>query len=159
MKHFIKKIFISFLVIAVYLIHQSCQKNQELIKTKAESQDTLINKVFDYDEERFKSRGYYTITLLNLLTNPDKYHLKKVQIKAYMHLAFECYGLFMHKEDYVYGTGNCLWIELPSDFFKDKKKINNCYVIVKGIFNKNRRGHFGSFRGTIENVERLDSWK
>src|SRR5262245_25499828 len=70
------------------------------------------------------------VTLLQMLAQPEKYDKKEIQIIGYLHLEFEGNGLYLHKEDYNHGIiGNVIWVEATEKMEKDKKDLNDKYVI------------------------------
>jgi len=49
---------------------------------------------------------------------------------------------------------NCL-----KQHMKILKKSNGKYVLVEGIFNSKKKGHFDRYSGTIDNITRYELWK
>ncbi len=105
---------------------------------------------------------YLDVSLIKLITTPEKYHGKRIQVKGYLKIQFEGNAIYLHKEDRVnFLTKNAFWVE-----FSDKltEKVNpqdysEQYVIIIGTFNMKSLGHMGLFSGTFENIIRLDPWK
>lgn len=96
-------------------------------------------------------------SLLQLLADPSRYHDRKVQVLGYCRLEFEGLAIFLHKEDYTYGLGNMVWLELDlKDITFARRKITYC--LVEGTYNAKNRGHLGMFSGAIEQITRYDAW-
>jgi hypothetical protein len=97
-------------------------------------------------------------TLLQILTSPEQYHGRQVQVLGYCRLEFEALAIYLHKEDYTYSLGNMVWLEFSSleDITPERQKIEYC--LVQGTYNAKNRGHFGMFVGAIENIKRYEGW-
>jgi hypothetical protein len=99
------------------------------------------------------------VSLLQLLAQPEKYHEKEVLIIGYLHLEFEGHNLYLHKEDYDHGIiGNFIWVNSTEKMLTDIKRLNNKYVIIKGVFDAKAYGHMGLSAGTLKNITRCDVW-
>lgn len=100
----------------------------------------------------------HTISLIQLIANPEKYHQKTVEVEGYLTTGFENNALYLHKEDY----DNNLLINAVYVAFSERsidKKIlidaNKKYTILVGIFDMNG----GSFySGAIKNITRVGKW-
>lgn len=101
------------------------------------------------------------VTMVQLLATPERYHGKTVRVIGVGNLEFEGTGLYLHKEDLTYSTGNCLWVELTPEAgaTKDLISYNGQYVIVEGEFDMNDHGHMGLFAGAITRITRYDPWE
>ena len=128
------------------------------ISTYSQKPKTRIEKI---EEEKAIPYYEFNIPLIRLISNPEKYQGKTIQIKGYLNLEFEGNAIYFHQEDYVRSlTENSLWVEFSKDII-DKKNINEFskkYVIIVGTFQMNSRGHMGIFGGTMKNITRLDYW-
>lgn len=75
-----------------------------------------------------------------------------------MNLEFEGNALYHSEEQYRHAqSADAIWIEV--DGMKPKPPFARGWVIVEGTFNGERRGHFGSYAGTLEKITRLDAWR
>lgn len=139
------------LILYLSLFSLSCAQNSES-KNKQDSNEesSEITEFEDYD-----------ISMLRLIVTPEKYHNKTVQIIGYLNLELEGNAVYFHQEDYEKGSSrNAMWVDFSDDLAKktDLEKCNKKYVIIKGKFDMNSRGHIGMFCGTIKNISRLDVW-
>ena len=109
-----------------------------------------------------KEEKMYSVSLIQLIANPKKYHNKKVQIIGFMNLQFESNGIYLHKEDAEHLiTNNGLWLSFlfSNDLKTGKEDLNNKYVLIEGLFDMKMRGHFGMWSGSIKNITRCDEWR
>ncbi|MEZ5405709.1 MAG: hypothetical protein R3F23_05875 [Verrucomicrobiia bacterium] len=99
------------------------------------------------------------VTLLQILAQPEKYHEKEVQIIGYLHLEFEGNGLYLHKEDFDNSIlGNMIWINSTKEMIKNLDKLNDKYVIIRGLFDAKNHGHMGLFSGALSEITRCEVW-
>jgi len=108
------------------------------------------------------SDGKYTKTsIINLISNPEKYQNKLVTIIGVGNLEFEENQLCLSKDDLEYHViNNCLWIELnPEISYEVVKKYNGKYVIIEGTFEMKEKGHFEMWAGAIINITRYELWE
>jgi hypothetical protein len=77
---------------------------------------------------------------------------------GYCKIRFHFSAIFLHKEDYLYGLGNSVWLEFssPEELTPERRKVEYC--VVEGTYNASNRGHMGAFVGAIENIRRYESW-
>ncbi len=128
------------------------------ISTYSQKPKTRVEKIV---EEKVIPSYEFNIPFIRLITNPEKYQGKTIQIKGYLNIEFEGEAIYFHQEDYVRSmTENSLWVEFSKDI-TDKKNVSDYskkYVIIVGTFEMNSRGHMGIFGGTMKNITRLDYW-
>ena len=107
------------------------------------------------------------VSIIQLLSNPNKYHNQKIVVSGFLHYRFEDSALYFSKDhaDHIINE-NAFWIDYSDSlklyYLKNGNSItgslneisilNSKYVSVKGTFNKNSFGHLGAFPGTIQNV-------
>ena len=86
---------------------------------------------------------------------------KLVRVIGVGNLEFEDNYLSLNKEDHKYRAGNSVWIELGEKAisYDEAKEYNGKYVIVEGFFDKDDRGHFDMFCGSIKNISRYQLWE
>jgi hypothetical protein len=90
-----------------------------------------------------------------LLSEPDKYHNKIVEIVGYVNFEFE--GDYIRLDSTTYS--NRIWIEgVPKELLRKKYfgNLNGRRVMIEGRYNKNLLGHMSMFKGTLTDVTRLD---
>ena len=120
----------------------------------------LIN--FGYQEGTNPANQYaIDVTMVQLLATPEKYDGKLVRVIGVGNLEFEGNYLSLNKEDHAYGSGNSIWIELGDRAisYEEAKEYNGKYVIVEGFFDKDDRGHFDMFCGSIKDINRYQLWE
>lgn len=94
---------------------------------------------------------------LELLVDPSKFDGRRVRVFGYCRISPDRAGIFLHKEDYMHGLGNMVWLELDAkEMTAEKKKIEYCSV--GGTFNAKNRGYLGMYRGAIENITIYEPW-
>jgi hypothetical protein len=105
-----------------------------------------------------------SVSLSQLIATPGKYHGKVVRIIGVARIEFEGDSIWFTKEHYVHRIyENSLWI-IPNykalNTTRTKlERMNGKYVLMEGIFNKDKHGHGGIFSGTLENVTRFQIWE
>ena len=101
------------------------------------------------------------VSMVQLLSMPERYDGKLVRVIGVGNLEFEGNYLSISKEDYKYAAGNSVWIELGDKAisYDEAKEYNGKYVIVEGFFDKDDRGHFDMFCGSIKNISRYQLWE
>ena len=102
-----------------------------------------------------------SVSLMQLIVNPEKYHGKLVRVIGVSKIVFEGNSIWFTKEHYKYGiTKNALWIvpdyKALGTTPQELKKFNGKYVLMEGIFNKDNHGHLGMYSGSLEKVTRFD---
>jgi len=141
----------NFLILAILILNQiSCAQKSE----KSESANTDNDTKVEYASN-------YTLSLINLISTPEKYNGKKVQIIGYLNVEFEGNGIYLHKDDYEHGIySNGFWISIDQSIRKkiSNEKLNKSYVLIEGTFNMEQRGHMGLWSGEIDNITRIIKW-
>ncbi len=112
------------------------------------------------DEINSANRYAEDVTMIQLIAAPEKYDGKFVRVKGVGNLDFEDNCLSLDMEDYKRSLGNEIWLKLGKRAipYKEAQKYNGQYVIVEGFFDKNEKGHFGAFQGTIKDISRYEPW-
>ncbi len=102
----------------------------------------------------------YSVSIVRLIANPEKYHNKKIQVTGYMNLEFEGDAIYLHKEDYEKSLlTNGFWVEFSHKLDKKEiQKLNKEYVLIEGTFDMNNHGHMGLFGGEIKEITRIIKW-
>jgi hypothetical protein len=108
------------------------------------------------------------VSLLNLISMPEKYDGKLVRVEGYLHQKYEDNGLYISKEaaDYML-SHNAVWLTYGDSLVvqhheaskklnkKDMKEFDGSYVLIEGVFRAAERGHMGMYAGGIDNVSRI----
>jgi len=98
--------------------------------------------------------GYCFLSMIDLIANPELFDGKKVIVKGYVHFEFEGNGIFLHKEDFLYGIDrNALWLSLSSS--ERAKKFSDCqdsYAMVRGTFKAGIGGHNSMLSGELHDI-------
>lgn len=125
------------------------------------SQNKRTTKGSESEKEEAIPFHEFNISLIRLISTPEKYDGKQIQVIGYLNLEFEGNAIYLHKEDYSKGiSNNGFWVNFSKEI-SEKKNLNDYnqkYVIIVGTFDMNARGHMGMFGGTIKNITRLDLW-
>jgi hypothetical protein len=102
---------------------------------------------------------YPGITLLQVLSSPEKYHGQEMLLIGFLHIAFEGDGLYLHKEDFDHAiVGNMIWVDITEEMKKNQDNLNDRYVIIRGVFDANDHGHMGLYSGALKKITRCDVW-
>ncbi len=104
--------------------------------------------------------GATDVSIIKLISNPEKFDGKYVRLIGFVRVAFEGDAIYLHEDDYKYGlTKNGLWLNLIKDTYeKQSRKFDRKYVLVEGTFSAKDRGHMGLYSGAIENIKRFQVW-
>ena len=105
--------------------------------------------------------GIESVSLMQLIVNPDKYQDKHVRVIGVSRIEFEGNAIFFTKEHYENRVSeNSLWIEPDYKVLESTpqqlKEFNGKYVLVEGVFNKNNKGHFAMNSGALEDITRFE---
>jgi hypothetical protein len=99
--------------------------------------------------------GYCMLSIVDLIANPELFDGVKVMVAGYVHLEFEGRGIYLHKDDFVYGiTRNGLWLTATN--IVDFTKCQDAYAYVRGTFRAGIGGHYDAWTGTLEHVTACD---
>lgn len=104
------------------------------------------------------------VSIVQLISNPEKYHKKIVRVIGVANAAFEGNFICLSFEHHKYGVyKNCVWhspnyiklLATPGML----AKYNGKYVLMEGEFNMENNGHMGLSTGSLENVTRYELWQ
>lgn len=117
------------------------------------------------DSLKERLAGYQHVSMISLISNPMKYHGKRIHIEGYLHLKFEDAALYLCKKDADYLIGaNAYWVRFSKKVKKDNLNkdstvdlvyFDSKYVAISGVFNYNNSGHLGSYAGAIESIDHI----
>jgi hypothetical protein len=97
------------------------------------------------------------ISLIQLISNPDKYDGKVVRLEGFLRIEFEGNALYLHQEDDDHMlTKNAIWVDASPDMTKRRNDLNKKYVLLEGTFDAKNHGHMGLFSGSLHKVKRAD---
>ena len=153
-----RKLLTTFVVIGVVIMSLLCV----LLGVQYVQYYEKILIEFGYQDGTNPANQYATeVSMVQLLSTPEKYDGKLVRVIGVGNLEFEGNYLSLSKEDHKYGAGNSVWIELGEKAisYDEAKEYNGKYVIVEGFFDKDDRGHFDMFCGSIKNISRYQLWE
>lgn len=116
----------------------------------------------DSRERMQKICGYAKVSFMELVSNPEKYHNKKVSVSGFMHVKFEDCALYSSKEyaDFVM-MENALWLCFSKDVKIEAGRVRgkpvvakiqdlDCvYVCARGTFDSKQHGHMAGCFGAL----------
>jgi len=95
--------------------------------------------------------GYCYVSMVDLIANPELFDGMKVLVTGYVHVEFEGRGIYLHKDDFLYGiTRNALWLSETNSV--DLTKCQDAYAIVRGRFIAGIGGHNDGWTGALDSV-------
>lgn len=100
----------------------------------------------------------HEVSMIQLISNPDKYDGQYVRVMGFLRLEFEGNGLYLHREDYeksLYKNG--VWVYVAET--EANRKLNMKYVLIEGTFDSKDKGHMGLWGGAIKDIKRVDLWE
>jgi hypothetical protein len=99
----------------------------------------------------------HSLSVVQLLANPDKYQNQLVMVTGFCRIEFEGNAVYLHQDDYTYGnTKNGLWLSINPQKVGVKFEKGHCLVV--GRFDAKNQGHMGLFSGSLNNISRLEPW-
>jgi hypothetical protein len=103
--------------------------------------------------------GAESVSILQLIATPEKYDGKEVLVVGFLQLQHEGTILYLHEDDWKHHINkNGLWIMYKVGINAKPEALNMKYVIVKGTFDANNKGHMSLESGAITNVTLIDTW-
>lgn len=111
-------------------------------------------------KEKALKQYEYNISLIRLISTPEKYHGQPIQVVGFLNLEFEGNAINLHQEDYEHRISrNEFWVDFSDKLrSNDLSKFNKRFVLIEGTFDMNSRGHMGLYGGTIKNITRIIEW-
>jgi hypothetical protein len=102
------------------------------------------------------------VSLISLISNPERYNGKVVRVKGFDNIEFEGDAIYLHKEDFDLGIDqNSIWLQVSKEDAAQPhfQNCNRKYVLIEGTFDANNKGHNGRFNGAITKITRLELLK
>jgi hypothetical protein len=109
-----------------------------------------------------------SVSMIQLIGNPDQYHGKRVFLSAYATVEPENMSLCMTQK--AASPKDCLWLEIApgpyetesdsarfKDALKKWKRYNRKLISIHGTFDKNDTGHLGGWSGAIKDIGQIQS--
>ena len=99
------------------------------------------------------------LSLVQLITNPERYDGKLVSVVGYLTFGYEGDGLYLHKEDYENGiNADGLAVDRTKQMLKDREKLYDNYVLIVGVFRRQELPAIYVSTGRITNIQRCELW-
>ncbi len=98
------------------------------------------------------------VSLRKLYNNPDKYNGKVISVTGFMIIEFERTAIYDIKNRNRKNKTNLkYWLIMSKkDIHKLEGECTHKYTTVIGQFNRNIKGHFGMFNGSIMNIRNIE---
>ena len=119
----------------------------------------FILTVCNLQAENMNDEEVYSVSMIQLIATPEKYHGKWVKLIGVPCIDFEADSIWLsleHFKNKVYG--NSIHLKIENVKINEYKKYNGKYVILTGKFNKGKKGHMGMHKGSISCIKRYDLW-
>ena len=105
-----------------------------------------------------------SISLMQLIVNPEKHHGKLVRVIGTSRIEFEGNSIWFTKEHDKHRIyKNAPWIDPDYQVLQatpqQLEKFNGKYILMEGVCNKDDRGHMGMNSGTLKDVTRFQLWE
>jgi hypothetical protein len=98
------------------------------------------------------------VSLIHLIQHPELYNQKAIRAMGYASLRFEAKAVYISKADYEASiTKNAIWLDV--ELTEAVRQLNENYILVEGIFDKDHLGHLQLYSGTLRDVSRLERWQ
>lgn len=140
------KLFFNYILIALFLINFSYSQENDYLSDFIES---------NIDKSPGKP---LSVSIIQLITSPEKYDNKVIMIKGFLNLSFEGNALYLNYQDFEYKIfKNAIYLNLDkANSSKLTEECNQKYVSIIGTFKAGLNGHFSSFSGDIFDIRRID---
>ncbi|MDD5669681.1 MAG: hypothetical protein PHE58_06610 [Candidatus Omnitrophica bacterium] len=104
----------------------------------------------------FKCR---TVSLIQLISRPEKYNGKFIAVIGFVNLEFEGDAVYLSEEDYRHGIGkNAVRLLINEDIEKNAKKFDNKYCHIAGTFKDTSSLGNDVFSGMITDIKFFQFW-
>jgi hypothetical protein len=106
------------------------------------------------------SRKPQSVSLIQLLASPEKYHGRFISVCGYYHHEFESSAVYLSKDDATYRIiENSVWLGSAARNADTNRihKLNDLYVRVEGAFTHcpNGGGHLSSWSSELNDITLL----
>lgn len=125
---------------------------------KSEGQSSFITSKIGQESMSTptQSQRPISVSVVQLIANPQAYDGKYVRVIGFVSLAFEGTAVYLHQDDYKFGIfKNALWLDIAKADRRGYMEYDLKYVLVEGTFDAKETGHRGGFSGGIKNIERF----
>jgi hypothetical protein len=105
-------------------------------------------------------KDYQCVSLIQLISSPERYGETKVMVIGYLRLDFEGEALYLHEIDYDrYISPNSISLRLDSDkLTAEQRKLDGQYVQVGGLYRQNHLRRFQVRAGSLSQIVLLEKW-
>lgn len=107
------------------------------------------------------SRGHaeaeivHVVSLVNLIATPSQYDGKWVAVQGFLDVREDEAVVFLTKHDWAYSNAaNAVWLRKGGISDERWRSADGKWITVRGLFDEEEG--FGSFTGTIVEVDRLE---
>ncbi|MFZ6643647.1 hypothetical protein ACO0LL_28245 [Undibacterium sp. TC4M20W] len=131
----------------------------------ASASDADIDQFYCHSRAADSQCERYAVSIINLITAPERFHGKKISVTGYLLIADETIALQLSKDS---SPAESVWLsiqegqmETENDFMRYQKKekqlksaFNRKRVLIEGIFDMHTRAHL--YRGSVKDITRID---
>ena len=108
-----------------------------------------------------EERSVVSVTMVQLLTSPERYDGKRIRVIGILNLEFEGTALYLRPNDastIPTNYKNGFWISIPAETYKAKKALHRKPVILEGTFDVSLKGHLSGWQAGITDISQLALW-
>ena len=104
--------------------------------------------------DSFRGREYLkSVSMIELISNPEKFDGKRVIVSGFVHFEFEGNGLYLHEEDFVDGLrSNGIGLGVTPEQEKQYADCDSKYCFIVGTFHAVPPHHFSLWSGGLSNI-------
>ena len=96
------------------------------------------------------------VSLVQLIANPADFAGKRVRVFGFCRLEFEGTALYLHRDDAEWGIAkNGFWLGVGWPVPESFRPLGDEYVLVEGVVDPQRKGHMGSWSGSLIEITRM----
>lgn len=98
------------------------------------------------------------VSIITIIANPERFHNNKITTIGFVSLGFEGTAIYLSDNDFKNHIGkNALRLKLKNK--EQFKQYDRKYVLIEGIFIKNKPKFFSLYSGDIEQITKMQEWE
>jgi hypothetical protein len=146
------------LIFLIISSHTSAHKEKAMFRRKQRFRLATLFSLMLIICPRVLSQADVTVSLIQLIANPEKYDGERFGIIGFLRLEFEGNRLYLHEEDYKNAiTENSVAIDVTRKQRQDFEDRNMHYVLLFGTFKTGQRGS-SQANGAMTDIKSIASW-
>lgn len=116
----------------------------------------LLSFSDSYSQE---NKDILDISLIDLISNKDKYHNKKISLKGFFNYSKEGTSVYISRESFIneiYKNGVYIYISKKQLEKNNIEPSYKGYLRISGTYSRDDMGHMGLFNGSLKFITDID---